>query len=586
MKKLYQLLICIVGLSYGSAYASYKVTINAPSSVSTLVEENLDLVRYKDRDDFSTEQVIFLVQTTAKQVATLLATEGYFSPNTEIKREKEGDKSHFIVTITPGEQTKVTTASIAILGPIAKDDPEFASRLKNEWAMKPGTPFRQEDWSQQKDLVLQKMQDYRFPAAKIHSSRALIQKQENKADLSVDYDSGPSFTLGKLSITGLSRYPKSIVENVNPLVEGEVYSTANLQSLQRQVQNTNYFGNVVVSVDNQTDQPENTPVRVHVTELPTQRIRTGVGYSTNTGTQLEARYTHYNVFNHAWVFDAQAKAEQKQQLYALNLSTPPNTSAYVHTIGLSGQRTLLEGADLSTSKIGVERSRSLENYDTTFSLTYYQDDLVPENGSESIPANTVVPIGKHKALVPGFKWSRRRVDSAIFPKEGHILSAEFNAAVKGALTDQTFGRVYLRYKEYFPAFKQDIIIWRTDLGSVITDGKATGVPASLLFRAGGTDTVRGYSYQGIGNKQNGTVFPTKYLAITSLEYQHWFTESWGAATFYDVGTAVDSWAHKKMYQGTGVGARWRSPVGTLQFDLAYGFQAHRIRPHISLGIAF
>lgn len=586
MKQLYQLLICIVGLFSGQAYASYKVTVNAPSSVSSLIKENLDLVRYSDRDDFSTEQVIFLVQTTAKQVATLLATEGYFSPETQVKREKDGDKSHFIVTVTPGEQTKITTANIAIQGPITKDDPAFATQLNNEWALKPGTPFRQEEWSKQKDLVLQKLQDYRFPAAKIQSSRALIQKQENKADLSVDYDSGPSFTLGGLSITGLSRYPKSIIENVNPLVEGEVYSSANLQSLQRQVLNTNYFSNVVVNVDTQTDQPENTPVKVHVTELPTQRIRTGIGYSTNTGTQLEGRYTHYNVFNKAWVFDTQAKVEKKQQLYALNLSTPPNSDAYVHTIGLSKQHTVLEGADLTSIKMGVERTRSSDNYDTTFSLTQYQDELIPENGSSAIPTNTVVPVGKHKALVPGFKWSRRRVDNPIFPRDGHIFSTELDAAVKGALTDQTFGRVYFRYKEYFPVFKQDMIIWRSDLGGVFTDGKATGVPASLLFRAGGTDTVRGYSYQSIGNTQNGTVYPTKYLAVTSLEYQHWFSESWGAATFYDVGTAADSWAHKKFYQGTGVGARWRSPVGTLQFDLAYGIQAHRIRPHISLGIAF
>lgn len=587
MKKLYQLLICVLSLSYGSAYAAYQVTVNAPSSVSSLIEDNLDLVRYSDRDDFSREQVIFLVQTTAKQVANLLATEGYFSPTTKIEREQDGDKTHFIVNITLGERTTISNANITVTGPITKDDPGFAQELENGWTLKPPAPFRQEDWGNQKDQLLQKLQDYRFPAAKILSSRAVIHKQEDNADLSVDYESGPSFTLGPLHVTGLSRYPESIIDNVNPLNEGEVYSAARLQSLQRQIQNTSYFSNVVVSVDNQTKNPENTPVNVHVTEFPSQRIRTGVGYSTNTGAQVEGRYTHYNVFNKAWVFDAQAKVEQKQQLFALNLASPPDKSAYVNAIGLSRERTVLQGADLTNAKIGLTRSRSTENYDTAFSLTFYQDELTPENGSSSIPANTIVPVGQHKALVPGFSWARRRVDSAIFPRDGHIITAEIDGAMKSIpLTDQTFGRVYLRYKQYFPVFKRDSVIWRADLGGVFTDGKATGVPASLLFRAGGTDTVRGYSYQSIGNSQNGTVYPTKYLFVTSLEYQHWFTESWGAATFYDVGTATDAWKHKTMYQGTGVGARWRSPVGTLQFDLAYGVQAHKIRPHISLGIAF
>ena len=33
-------------------------------------------------------------------------------------------------------------------------------------------------------------------------------------------------------------------------------------------------------------------------------------------------------------------------------------------------------------------------------------------------------------------------------------------------------------------------------------------------------------------------------------------------------------------------ARWRSPVGPIQFDIAYGYPRKRIAPHISIGIMF
>ena len=38
--------------------------------------------------------------------------------------------------------------------------------------------------------------------------------------------------------------------------------------------------------------------------------------------------------------------------------------------------------------------------------------------------------------------------------------------------------------------------------------------------------------------------------------------------------------------GYGVGVRWRSPVGPLQADLAYGVQAKELRLHLRLGFSF
>jgi translocation and assembly module TamA len=35
-----------------------------------------------------------------------------------------------------------------------------------------------------------------------------------------------------------------------------------------------------------------------------------------------------------------------------------------------------------------------------------------------------------------------------------------------------------------------------------------------------------------------------------------------------------------------VGLRWRSPVGPLRLDLAYGHELERVRMHFSVGIVF
>ena len=58
------------------------------------------------------------------------------------------------------------------------------------------------------------------------------------------------------------------------------------------------------------------------------------------------------------------------------------------------------------------------------------------------------------------------------------------------------------------------------------------------------------------------------------------------AAFFDVGTATDTWGERVFDPGAGIGARWRSPVGPVNLDVAYGFRTRSVRPYLTLGIAF
>ncbi|GAC1327406.1 MAG: autotransporter assembly complex family protein [Collimonas sp.] len=574
-------LLCLSAIH---ANATYRVAIEAPAELKALLEQHLDLSRYKDRQDLSEDQLKFLMDTVDEQVTQLTSTEGYFSPKTTVTVEP-GEIKTIHLKIDPQQRTMVSAAVINVIGSAATEAPERVQQIQQNWSLPAGQPFRQADWATAKENGLQVLLKKRYPAAKIAHSEARVTPEDNDAKLSVQYDSGPGFTLGALHITGTKRYPASIIENVNPLQVGEEYSVDRLLLLQRQIQNTPYFGNVIVSIDDDPAHAQETPVNVQVTEFQTQRLRAGLGYASDTGAQVQGRYTNYNVFGKAWVFDAQTKIEQRRQYGALDLSMPPDTRSFVNGINGSYDRTTLQGVDLRSMKIGLKRARSLENYDTALTLDYYRDRLQQIDGA-TLPPNTVVRPGEHQALVPGFAWVRRAVDDPIFPRSGHIFSIQTGFALKGLLTDQTFFRADGRYKYYFPVAKRDVVILRTELGGVFTAGSSASVPASLLFRAGGNESVRGYSYDSIGNAQNGTVYPTKYLVTGSAEYQHWLTRQWGGALFYDVGSATDSWAHRSIKVGTGVGVRYRSPVGTVNLDLAYGVQAKQFRPHISLGIAF
>ena len=565
--------------------AAYRVEIDAPGPLKNLLQQFLDLARYEDRKDLTGDHLDFMVARTPDQVARLAATEGFFSTSTKVDVQQEGGETVVRVRVTPGARTAVSEVRVEVEGPAAERSPEQVEQVRESWPLTQGDPFRQAEWASAKQRGLQILQRRRYAAAEIAESEARIDADRNTAGLSVTYDSGPVFTFGEARISGNSRYPESIVRNVNPLRPGEEYSADRLLEFQRQILRTPYFSNAVVDIEEDRARSHLAPVNVSVTEYPEQRVRAGVGYTTDTGARVDGRYTHHNLFGRAWVLDTHVNVEQRRQLGALDLAMPPGRNAFVNSGHLSYERSTLEGVRLLSRRAGVRRTRNTDQRDLSYSLEYYRDTLTQISGAP-VPADVVVLPGAHEALVAGIAKTRRQVDNPAFPRKGRIVTLQAGIAVKGLLTDQTFLRGYGRLREYLPVGDRDVVVLRAEAGAIISKGGNAAIPASLMFRAGGTDSVRGYAFQSIGNERDGTVYPTRFLATGSVEYQRWFLEQWGGAVFYDVGMASDRWSERELFHAVGIGARWRSPVGRVNVDLAYGLREGTIRPHLSLGVAF
>ncbi|MBN4667739.1 outer membrane protein assembly factor [Pandoraea nosoerga] len=560
-----------------AALADYRVRIEAPKGLEKLLETNLDLARYAGRDDIGDAQFEHLIATVGEQVQELTSTEGYFTPVTHVDVATINGKRDVRVTVESGPRTHIKDVDLKFTGPVAESDPQRVAQLRHAWELPVDAPFRQADWDKAKNDTLFQLGQKRYHAARMTFSRAVVDADREAASLAATYDSGPPFTLGPLVITGTRRYPAQIIRNVNPLSEGEAFDADRLQELQRQIQATPYFSNVIISVTEDPSKAENAPVEVKVREFPEHRVQSGVGYTTDTGASVNGRYSYYNLFGRAWTFDTQARLEQYRQGGYAEIAMPPDTSAYTNSLRGSFDRTYLNGLDQRSAQVGVKRARSRERYDWAYTLDLYRTDERPDGGARFL----------NKALVPAFSWNRRDVDDLIFPRKGNIINTQIGFAAKPVLTDQSFVRLYGRIRQYFPVAERDLVLARLELGAVLTNGNSNRIPSSLLFFAGGTSSIRGYTYQSIGRQQNGTTYPTKYLGTASLEYQRWVTRDWGGAVFWDVGTATDDYRRPTpLYHGVGVGLRWRSPVGPVNVDLGYGVHDRRLRPAISLGVAF
>ncbi|OJA82041.1 autotransporter assembly complex protein TamA [Burkholderia ubonensis] len=567
---------CLAALAALPAWAKYDVEIDAPRAVRKLLKSHLDIARFGKRDDVSDDQFDFLVTATPQQVRDLTATEGYFSPvvRTDV-RTRDGKRS-VQIAVDPGPQTVVSSVDLTFSGPVGSEDPKQEAATRFAFSLKTGEPFTQAGWDAAKGAALRQLQSRRYLGAKITASEARVDPRTQRATLAVTFDSGPTFTIGKVDVEGVRRYPEKIVTNVNPLSEGEIYDVQRITELQRQLQNTPYYASVAIDVGNDTEKPDQTPVHVKVSEYPYNSVRGGVGYATDTGPHIQGAYTYLDTFGAAWPLTVSGRLDQIQQYGQVQLSMPPGPRAWTNSVLASYTNTDVSDTRIYSARVGVQRTRTGQYIDYAYSLMFYQDRL-KQNGAGPTMS---------RALVPQWAWTRRNVDDPLFPRSGNLIHAEAGFAIKNVLTDQSFIRGYARGQQYVPIGKRDLFVFRAELGGVFTSGSSTGVPASLLFRAGGSNSVRGYGYQSIGNSVAGSVLPTKYLTTGTAEYQHWFNRDWGAATFFDVGTATDAWGEKVFYKGVGVGARWRSPVGPINVDLAYGLRNHSVRPYLTLGIAF
>jgi len=115
-----------------------------------------------------------------------------------------------------------------------------------------------------------------------------------------------------------------------------------------------------------------------------------------------------------------------------------------------------------------------------------------------------------------------------------------------------------------------VLAARAQAGFALGAGEFS-LPPDQRFYGGGSGTIRGYKYQGIGPlfaDQN----PKGGISIDagSVELRQRFGTSWGAAVFMDGGQVSDSLRpfSGKFALGAGAGARYYTPIGPVRFDIA------------------
>jgi translocation and assembly module TamA len=502
-----------------------------------------------------------------------------------------------VVSITPGTPTSINAVAIDFSGDIATSpDADAAAQqdnIRRSWQLPAGQNFTQNTWDSAKTQALRSLTVRRYPAGRLADSLADIDAPNATANLSLRLDSGPLYRLGALKITGVARYDPVLVPRLARLNPGDVYDQKALTDAQQRLTASGYFESAYVFLDPDGD-PAAAPVEVQVREAQLQKIILGVGLTTDSGPRASVEYTHHRVPGIGWRAVTKLQVEKKAPFAQTEWTSIPDIGNWRWSALARAERLNDDNLTTQATKLRFGRIQMGDRIDRAI-YTQYDRARVQGAGTQ---VNAAAQAGDGSALSANYVWTGRYFDGLPFPSQGYGLGFELGGGTTLASSNSNssnnqrhpYARLVGRWLGIAPLTRGRIAM-RAEAGAVLAKNP-DGIPGTQLFRTGGDSTVRGYGFRDIGVKlPNGVTGPGRYLAVGSVEWQrpllrNGLPSEFENTFFVDAGAVSDAAKDLRAAVGVGTGLRWRSPVGPLQVDVAYGVKVRQLRLHVSVGFVF
>lgn len=542
----------------------------------------VSLSQYATRD-VSEAQVHRLYDRAGEEANQALRPYGYYEAHTTGKLEQVGKDWRITLHVVPDEPVKVTSVDIQLDPTAAALRPIRATRRGIEKLK--GQRLDDTAYDAARDALNNALTANGYLDAKLTVRRVEVNRGEHSAAIHLAWDVGRRYRYGEVRFEG-SQFQPAFLDRYIPFKPGDYFDQNQLLTLQQALNGADYFS--AVNVIPETDKARDGVVDIRVQLAPAKRrIYTAglfVGTDTGVGVRGGVEYRWINRYGHKWKNDV---------VLAQRLKTV--TSQYSIPLAGGNQRSLNFGVTYRDANTVTSQSRTLELVANESELWH---DWVRTVGVHALtgtfsvgkrpnePESTPGVEHGHSTLIYAEgSLSRKAADNFDFVRRGWSLNFDARSTAGDLLSTARFSEVMASGKWIRSFWRTNRLILRGDLGHVWTSN-FEALPPQLRFFAGGDQSIRGYAYQAVGPQNSyGRVIGGNSLVIASATLEHYFTPRWGIATFVDAGNAFNGVnVHPKI--GTGIGVRWRSPVGLIRVDVGTPIndaQHHGVELHLVIG---
>ena len=495
---------------------------------------------------------------------------GYYSPKIESTLSGQVPDWKASYTIDKGPPTLITRIDVEVEGEGQKD--RIFRRIFRRFPLTTYERLQHSEYEQAKTQLAQAAYAEGYLDASFTSAQLRVNPEERSAEIELILNTGPRYYFGPVTVEQ-TRLNPGIAERYVTIEQGQPFDPQKLVDTQFALTDLDYFQSVEIEPQRAKTEGHHIPMVIHTTPRPKRKWDFGIGYGTDTGARAsvanDVRYLGGDGHKvHAEVQVSQIKNKASGE-YRIPLGRKPGE---YWGFGGAVETELYEDGDSLKYVLNTSLNRFPGHWKRKWYLNFEHE--------ESELADRVQTAD---LLMPGLELNRSELNDQILTRRGWALFLDTHGAQKGLLSNASFLQAHGIVRGVWPFSRQWRVLGRLEYGANIVDDLSE-LPASQRFFAGGDQSVRGYSYQSIGPKDaDGKVIGGKFLAGFSLETDYYFWDKWGAAVFYDAGGAGDE-ATPELFQGIGVGARYRSPVGYIQADIAHPLNGDESGVRLHVGI--
>ncbi len=551
-----------------------------------------------------------------------LRPSGYYTPEVTGRIQRKDDETVVLtLDIRKGAPLIISSTRIELEGDGRSIKP--LRDWRDNWPLRAGAVLDQAIWEAQKGRALEIAAAHGLLGAEFSERKLELDLINNTAAVVLVLDTGPQFMFGDVTYSDHILNP-AVLEYIPRFSKGVPYSARLLDKFRIDLWKTGYFTNIEIR---EVEQPDESPPEVDIfvaVETEHKNAYQGaLGFGSDTGIRLQAQWSRHPVSRKGDRLDVGVGWQEKDDKFSLrtNYRLPRLTRDRQFWVGEFTAK--FENTDLEVKRrpeddefirlangdveeqhvrLGRLRVRNLKRGDRQLFATPFVQFLhsdqeyglitpVPQLESDNARLLKIddfaVSIGYEVDLADvwgkGFDVEGRRDRAVIFASDEALgSSADFLQAYISTRRVMRRGddwKLLVRGEiGYTDAVVDNLSI---DVENERVDLSLTQLPHFYRFKAGGSQSVRGYGFETLNNNDVGS----NNIITASVEVERRFLDNWSAAAFLDIGNAFNDWSNIELRKGVGVGIRWYSIAGPIRVDVAQALDVdgRPWRVHFTIG---
>lgn len=492
------------------------------------------------------------------------------------------DKKSFYITYTIDEGEKFTFGKVDLVSQL-KSESLNIDELKKQILTKTDDVYNIKLIEKTVDSIIKEINDLGYAFVDVYPD-IILDEANKKVDITYTIGESRRVYINKINITGNVRTADKVIRREFRLAEGDPYNATKIQRSDTRVNNLDYFEPAKIDTA-RTEDPDKVDLNLNVQEKSTANISLAGGYSTSDGPVGKIGFTENNLFGNGQQLETMVAKSRNRLDFDLGFTEP-----YLLDRQLSG------GFDLFSHNT-QRNDNQYRYYDqkvnggalrAMYSVTEYLKHSVYyrlsftdiDNVSGAASSWIQSQAGKHVSSLIGQGLLYDKRDNAMSPTEGYMLGV--NQEYSGVGGNTYFIRHTAKARYYYPVMDDDVILAFGIEGGNITGLKGQDVNLSNRFFLGGSGSIRGFDFNGVGPRTKDTKEPvggeTFYNGTAELKFPLGFGKDLGVfgATFMDVGSLFGAdvpsdqtnnvWDTKKIRSSYGIGVGLITPMGPIRVN--------------------